>query len=198
MPRKKQALTLLEILISLVLFAIILSSLFTTYRQLVRHKTTTAHLQRESFEHELVFQKLDPLLAQVTGDPPSTFHTENNSLGPGHMLVFAYRNRLDPDPLFCTDLTCFLFLDPSKRLCLKTQTQSGVERVEYLADPVASITYSFFNPKTLEWQSEWPSKNPLPPFFKIEWHTSRPVTRAFFLPHATQLINYPLPPIPES
>ncbi|MES2344548.1 MAG: type II secretion system protein GspJ [Chlamydiota bacterium] len=190
-PMKKRALTLLEVMISLVLASILLTTLFSFYRELF---FTRAKMQKNK---EVVFQRMltqerlsqvfSKVLAEIEEKKGLVFYTTEHASALGPVLYFFYDNGIDPNPSFCGALKAMLYLSTDKNLTLYTWP----DRKEVLLENVESLQLSFFDIKKKVWKEEWlGEKEGLPAALKLSLKTKKIDEFIFFLPGSYKQITY--------
>ncbi len=106
---KKRSITLIEVLISLTLLALLLSTLFVWYNQMTRQKTALDKLKRPYLEERFAWQRLERILPQARAP----------FLGRESFLVFRFDRGVAIDPKLSHTILGKLYHDPSRRtLCL--------------------------------------------------------------------------------
>jgi len=176
MRKKKRPLSLLEVTIGLTLTAILLTALFSSFRQIIQ---TNVKLQKARNEMHGYFV-LQMRLSQV-------FESVQNSRlqGSETSIHFSFDNGIDPEPEFCQKVAA-LFVANEKELSLKLQSKTGKERKEIFLKSPKSLSFSYFDPKEKTWVKKWNNKT-LPPQIKIEMGKEK---WTFLLPRANQKIVY--------
>jgi len=177
---KKLPLSLLEVMIGLALTAILLTTLFSCFRELMQARSHLAKIRQEKHWEYVLNVRLGQIFEAVhAGD---VFVTE-----PPKTLHFAFDNGLDADPKFCNELEGFLSVNKEKEFCLVIQSKGGEERKEVFAKNCANCSIHFFDPISKKWKEEW-NLNYLPPIVKIA--VSDKVFQ-FVLPHGARMVTYP-------
>ena len=193
-PSKKHTFSLLEVMIALSLSAILLSSIITCYYQISQKRMLAQELKKTTLPIELTRQRLTHLFAQLTSTQDPIFHTGEHPDALGSCLFFSYYQESDLNPLFCGDLTAMLYINTDRQLCLISWAPNGEPRQEVFLEQLATLRFSFFNSKDLEWESVWDSPQLIPPFFKISWgylkNSSPMIECAFFFPQSNAQITY--------
>ncbi len=194
--RKKNNLTLLEVLIALVLAGLILSGVLTFYFQISKKQIEIKELKKTVMPIELMRQRLSHLFAQAhieQGDTPRFFYTLSHPDATSPALFFSYDYGIDPDSHFCGKLKGMLYHNAQDQLCLVTWGEKG-SRQEVFLEQVEEISFNFFDVKKKQWRHTWGKKDPLPPFFTMTWaFKSAPkdkLTSTFFFPNADAKITY--------
>lgn len=148
MRKLKCCLSLLEVSVAIFLTGIILSFLWTFYKDTL---FTQKKLQTESlYAHQVMLTKtrLSLLIQEVAQDPTNSIST------PDHYLLFSYNHLLDPDPAFRGKISSYLYLDRSNRLCLTSFGTAGKCRQEILFFPLKKFQFELFDLKNLLWSSK--------------------------------------------
>lgn len=212
----KRPLTLIELLLSLALFALLIQSLFFWYRSLSETQSKMGNKRWEVLEKRYSSQQLQKIFSHV--QPDSYFFTTGpESTTDGDTLVFVFDNGLQSNPHFADKVLARLFIDKEEQtLCLgiwphPDRGVSSPGKTVVLLENVQGLSFEFYFPpnpfkKTVEpkevgkalpqerWQSEWLSNyNTLPPLMKVHFHRSgekRPLTYAFDFVHSPHHIVY--------
>ncbi len=192
--KKRQSLTLLEVMIALSLAAVILSSLMTFYHQVSKKRIAAQELKRTILPIELMRQRLIHLFAGAAAAEMPSFKTGNHPSAVGEVLLFSYDNGVDLNPLFCGDVKGMLYVNPRHQLCLVSWAPNGEARQEIFLENVGQFSFSFFDAEDARWKHEWKKGPPFPPFFKISWaYVKQPkemLECAFFFTQPDAKITY--------
>lgn len=184
---RKRSLTLLEVIIALVLAAILLSTLFTFYRNLFVTRSQIQTSKNISLQRVLTQERLTQifgkLLSEVEEEKGVIFYTAGHNKALSLILYFAYDNGIDPDPQYCGTVKALLYLSLEKKLTLLTLPA----REEILLEDVDSLFFAFFDIKEKSWQNSWVSEaGKLPAMIKLLINED-PIV--FFLPDASKKIT---------
>ena len=167
-------------MIGLALTAILLTTLFTCFRELMQTRSQLAKIRQEKHWEYVLNVRLGQIFEAV--HPGGVFVTESPMT-----LHFVFDNGLDPDPKFCNEQEGFLCLNQEKEFCLTIQSKDGKERKDIFAKNCANCSIHFFDPVSKKWKEEW-NFNYLPPIVKIAVSDKE---FQFVLPHGTRMITYP-------
>jgi hypothetical protein len=199
--KKIQNFTLLEVMISLFIVAILLSVVFRFFFALntsEKKMQTTKHyvLKKHHLRVKLndVFSKI--VYKSFSKEP--FFYTANNALN------FKFDNGIDPDPNFSSNIEAKLYIDKQDNLILKTMPleQQKTYREEILMENVNSLSFEFLynlHPKSSSQKifydvvSKWDKKKEtLPSSIRIKLKTQDDdnLTFTFFISKAESSIIY--------
>ena len=184
---KKHALTLLEIVISLVLLGVLLTGLFNVFRQGLKKNIEAKLLKQKVLHLELFQQRLKTLFASE-----SAMWIENYKEAAGPALFFTYEQPVDPDFEMYGKLQGTLFLSRKKELCLLTCVEGGKAVVETLLDNVTSFSCLLFDPKQKQWMENYPKKKTEKPVMlslQLKANNNE-VPFVFFLKSPSEQITY--------
>lgn len=184
----RRNLTLLEVMIALSLTAILLSVLFTFYRETMLYKGKIQKVKEQTLSHQLVQQRLGHLFSAIHSgekeEKNSPFYLGNSSESSLPALYVQYDNGIDPNPAFSHVLTSTLFYSKTKELYLSTASRDGGTRKELLATQVDSLSFAFYHPEKGEWVKNWDEKEKeVPSIVKLilgDSSTKEKVEFAFF------------------
>ncbi|NGX39991.1 MAG: hypothetical protein KR126chlam1_01331 [Chlamydiae bacterium] len=183
----KRPFSLLEVAIGLTLTAILLSTLFSCFRQIVQSngKLEKAHSEMHwriisQLRIKQVFENLDAT------EGTALFFTGKHQDFHGDVLQFTFDNGADPDPHFCCEIEAVLVRDLDDNFCLVTYSDEGEKRKEIFQSNIEKFSITFFDPETKKWTSEW-SKALLPPILKI---VANEESFYFSLPHSQRIAVY--------
>lgn len=178
-PIAKKTFSLLEISIGLALTTILVSTLFSSFRQLL-----SVGAIMEKVRHDLhpffIFQlRCTQIFEKIL---PHSFFTASHVEAKEKALYFIFQNGADIDPYYCGEVEGALFLNKEGEVLLKIKN----ERVETLFTNIDSFHMQFFDPKEKRWIAEW-KKDCLPPLITLEIQGKK---YSFFLPKAMEEIPY--------
>lgn len=149
---KKRPFSLLEVTISLVLTTILLTTLFSSYRQLIQNKIEIEKASQGLHWRFFTQTRLNQIFESL--EEGAKFETKEGA------LVFHFDNELDADPAYSGQLDGKLSLEGSQ-LCLFLK-----DRKEILHKNVKNLTLSFYDPKEKKWKESWKG-NALPLLLKM-------------------------------
>ncbi len=188
---KRRSLTLLEVMISLSLAAILLAALTTSYYQASKKRAVAQLLKKNSLSTELLRQKLIHLFAQAAAGKSPQFQTASHPQAVGPALYLTFHHEIDINPAFCGDISGILYQSPTNQLCLASWASNGDARVDVLLEQIKSCCFSFFDPNKKVWRPSWEKKGEFPPFFKLSWWTLEQPNEAqecaFFFPQTVPI-----------
>lgn len=162
---KKRPVLLLELVISLVLFAAIIGILFSSYQEL----TIAKFRLRKDKEIILTRQKLQLRLSQIFS------HIETLKIEE-QVCLLTYDNGWDPAVDFRGSRDAMLYIDKG-RLALVTWPEKGIPRKEILYESVHSFFLTFFDTKKGSWDAAYPAQKP----FMMKMMIDKNLTLPFFL-----------------
>jgi len=180
----KRPLSLLEVTIGLCLAAILVTTLFSSFRHLMQSKSQMESLRQEKHWEYITHVRLNQVFENI--HDKTVFNTEPYQDISVTALHFTFNNGVDADPQFCQELEGFLFVNKEDEFCLMIQSKGGKDRKEVLLKKAKNYSIQFFDPSKKKWQSEW-NKEFLPPLVKISISGK---TFHFVLPHANRTISY--------
>lgn len=139
---RKHSITLVEVLISLTLLTLLLSSLFFWYHHLTEKKSELEKLKRPYVEERYVWQRLE----QIIPKSKLPFFTDDG-------LVFRFDRGLCYDPRLSDMVLGKLYHDPNLRtLCLgiwpdpKEEALKDPSLTLTLLDHVDTLSFQFYSP----------------------------------------------------
>jgi type II secretory pathway component PulJ len=154
--KKKHTFTLLEILIACVLASVLLSFLFTYFRQTLVRKQQLHTIKEKVMQIELVRLRLTHLfdrMAQSKGTVQSVPHEEAD----GKALLLYADQGIDPQAAFNGASYVMLYKTRDKRLALcRWDKEKKEKRIDTLLKKVESVTFSYFADG--KWEDKWPKK----------------------------------------
>lgn len=178
----KRPLSLLEVSIGLTLTAILLTTLFSSFHQLMKTGVRIETVRSEMHTKHLMQLRLNQIFESVSDG--KLFYTDAHGKAHGEALYFTFNNGVDQDPAFCGEIDAVLFASKEKKpkisLLLKDQ------RLENFADDITDFSFAFFDPEQKKWLPTW-NKKVLPPMLAISLDQ---ITYTFNLPKANQKVIY--------
>ena len=162
--RVKRTFSLLEVTIAMILTGILLTTLFSSFRQMVVSNRNLQKIRTNKHWTYITHMRL----TQV-------FETLEKAKCEDGVLSITFNNGADPDPKYADKVKATLALT-KEEFVLKFED----ERKEVFKTEAKNGSFSFFNPKTKEWEEEWKSDS-LFPALKI---TVDGQTFAFLIPKA--------------
>ena len=191
----KRSFSLIEVMVSLSLFAVLLTSLFFFYNHMTRGKIELHKKAWPLLEERYCHQRLTKIFS--TCDSPCFTTQERLSNLSAGSLVFTFDRGIADDPLLCGKVLGRLYHDPEKnRLCLGVWPLSQKEPAEtyVLLTDVTSMQMSFYEPPSLDityagTHKQW-THDSLPAMIDVQLeHEGRNITFAFDLGRP---IRYPM------
>ncbi len=152
--------TLIEVLVSFSLIAILLVILFSAYRNVTASGHEIDRIRDNAFAQRYLQSRLSDVLLNAVAPKSGkkSFHTvtENHSYASGQSLVFVYDNRHQCDTRFAGQVRGRLYRSPNDDLCLATWPlkESQPMRKEVLIADVESLAFSFVSASS-ERVDEW-------------------------------------------
>ncbi len=194
MKKRKQPLTLLEIVIALFLTGIILTTLLVFFKDYsltnIKLKTVKEHV----LARQTCYLRLNNLFSsmQTPKNGTSGFYTDTYNESAKEALFFTFNNGADLDPDFCNTLKGVLYLTKGGALHLIIQGEGGKTRKEVLFQNLSQFTLQFFDEEEKNWSPSWPRSKEKPPLMlKIELPEKKekePLVFSFFLPGVHPII----------
>lgn len=202
---KKRSLTLLEVMIALSLTAILLSVIFTSYRQTTISQAKLEKAKIEVLTNKTIEQRLTYIFSHLTSEKQhnnnktegesSPLYTLSLPTSKGVALILEYDNGIDPDPSFSHHIKSELYLSHKEELCLTTYSHTGLARREVLKEDISELKFSFFDPSAHQTHtSYWDfNQEDLPPIITLNLgikNKKEPLEFAFFIPDSKEEILY--------
>ena len=194
--RKKQALSLLEVVIALALTSVVLLFLFSYFREITVADVEMQKVQEKLFARERVQLRLMQIFSNLTSDEKTSFfYTETAPEAFGVRLVFTFENGIDEDEMLSGNVKGVLQLAKNRTLELRTLPLEGKEvgRSELLMEHVKNFSFKIFDLEKKIWQDAWPEERQASPaMIKIilEKEEKEKVEFAFFLPASQPPVEY--------
>lgn len=181
---KKRPLSLLEVMIGLALTTILLTTLFSSFRELMQTSNKLTKLRQEKHWEYVTQVRLAQIFEAIHAG--SVFTLEPYRDITPKALHFTFNNGIDADPKFCQELEGFLFINREKEFCLMIESKDGSQRKEVFLKNGSEYSIQFFDPSTKKWLNEW-DFNYLPPIVKISISGKM---FQFVLPHGNRMVRY--------
>ncbi len=217
MKTRRHSFTLMEVLLSLFLFGILLSSLFVWYRTLHSSHQSMGTQKWIHLQERYAQQQLESILPQADLSP--YFFTSDSEIAVGPNLIFTFDFGPHEDPYLSSSVLGRLYIDEKLHaLCLGIWPHPSHQKQEptrtlVLLEGVTQLAFEFYFPpnpfrKTVEpeevgrpkpqvgWQRQWrQAYHCLPPLMKIHMlrlneQTPYPLTYAFELSRTAQHMTY--------
>lgn len=187
MKRIKRHFTLVELLVSMALTALILSTLMFFYREIALLNVRYDEDQKESFQLRFLENRFSDVLPkavpEMTAKKDFYFFTEPDYHGTfknnSSSLVFTFDNGIDYDKNFSNHVLGRLYLDPSGNLTLGmwpsparwVEGEIPPMKKEILMEGVSSLEFHFFIPqeKVQEAQVNNQKNNKVEPNPRLSW-----------------------------
>jgi type II secretory pathway component PulJ len=153
--QRKSFMTLLETLIAISLLALLLTIVFSFFRELSVLSQVTEQKQKESFRMRYVETRLAFIFERLVNENETTrkfyFFTQptHSQISSSPSLIFTFNNGVRPDPNFSSDVLGRLYVDLDKRLTLVTwpiytlQPHAYMQK-EILLENVVGLRYEFY------------------------------------------------------
>jgi len=180
----KRPLSLLEVMIGVVLASLLLTTLFSSFRELMQTGAKLTKMHQERHWEYVLHVRLNQLFEAIDSD--ALFTTEPYQDIAPKALHFIFDNGVDANPKFCQKLDGYLFLNQDRALCLVLQAQDGTERKEILVKNGKDYSLKFFDPLSKKWVGSW-VQTVLPSFVQM---TICGKTFQFILPHGNRMVQY--------
>ncbi|MFZ0565742.1 MAG: DUF1494 domain-containing protein [Chlamydiales bacterium] len=177
--RRRQPITLLEVVISLGLLTFLLTTLFFWYSRLMTQKKAYEQIKWPLLEERYAEQRLASLFPKIK-TPFFTTHNGN--------LVFLFDRGIYSDPSLSNTVLGHLYHDSTyNRLCLGVWPAPEKEKpllkspcqTFILLDKVSSLSFEFYPSKfeddfSMRWQTAWLAENQtLPSMIKVKIERER-------------------------
>lgn len=180
----KRPLTLLEVAIGLALTAILLTTLFSSFRQMIQINSQVRMLSESLHPHFVMRLRLNQVFGRIY---PGDKLTLEKDRGDGSAFKFQFNNGIDHSTDFAGEVEGQLLLDDKKQFCLLLKKKDK-ERKEVLLQGVRDVCFEVFDPAKKSWESELDEKQPLPPMVRFGID-GREYT--LFLPRTEHKVGYP-------
>jgi hypothetical protein len=164
---RKRPFLLLELLISLVLFAGIAAVLFSSYRELALAKSVLQKYKEPILERQRLQLRLYQIFSHFKGTK-----SEQKKLS----YHFTYENGADLDPKFRGVLDAMIYIDRGN-LTMVSWPEKKEGRTEILFEGVQDFYFQFFDEKTGQWTRNYPEQKP----FMIKLKINNTLELPFFL-----------------
>lgn len=188
LKRRKAAFSLVEVIVSLTLFAIVLTAIFSLYKHNSLYLNELSRARKATDALHIAQTRLSQIFTNLEMRKNRIFYTskESSQETKNPSLVFTFDNGIDADNHFANALLGKLFLDEKKRLCLvlwpdkeKFPHEEKTMRKEVLLENIESCQISFWakssqiDEKDLDgpfvWVNEWLQEyKSMPAIIKIE------------------------------
>ncbi len=163
----KRPFSLLEVTIGLVLTAILLTTLFSSFRHMVQSSAKVEKVREEMHWRFITQLRLKQVFEHLSSDSSTIlFYTGSHRNFDHEVLRFTFHNGVDPDPSYCEEIEAILTCDDQRNFSLYTYSTTGAHRRQIFAVDVSHFDLSFFDPEKKCWESSW-SHEYLPPVIKI-------------------------------
>ncbi|MBS0629581.1 MAG: hypothetical protein JSS30_05075 [Verrucomicrobia bacterium] len=180
----KRTLSLIEVMLGLLLATILITTLFSSFRELMLTHTKLAKMHQEKHWEYVLNVRLNQIFEAIRSD--ALFTTEPYRDITPSALHFFFNNGIDSEPKFCQELEGYLFQNKEKELCLVLQSKDGSERKEVFVKNGKDYKLEFFDPLTKKWTTDW-SQTLLPPIVQLNICGK---TFRFVLPHGNRMVQY--------
>jgi len=179
----KRPLSLLEVAIGLALTAILLTALFSSFRQIIQSGVKVEAARTEMHGWHLLDLRLNQIFESLSDG--KLFYTSGHNKARGEALYFTFNNGLEQNPEFCGEMDGVLYASNEKNpsLCLLLKDQ----REEIFIDQIDHLSFQFFDPQDNEWHSSW-NKKTLPPMTRIKIDDR---VYSYILPKVEHKVIYP-------
>lgn len=180
---RKKNFSLLEVMIGLVLATLLLTTLFSTFRELMQTGAKLSKARQEKHWEYVLNMRLTQVFEAIGAD--ALFTTEPYRDIAPQALHFIFNNGIDLDPKFCEKIDGFLFLNKDQQLCLVLQAKDGTSRKEVLVMNGKDYELKFFDPQSKKWIREWIQTSP-PPIVQMAVCKK---SFQFVLPHGNRMVQ---------
>lgn len=163
--KRRVSFSLLELLVSVSIAAILFSVLFVKIRDFVYLRKEIASTEKECLERQMLQIRLQELFSSLSCLEKDGIYFAP-LYGNNQKIHFQVVNECDPNPSFVDTLAFTLWLDVrTKNIILSCKTTNGFEREETLATKVKSCSFSFYSEKETKWKSAWEQSSKDSPIF---------------------------------
>lgn len=156
----RRSFSLLEICIGLALTALLLTTLFSSLRQLMQSKAQMNVYRQELHPHFAMHMRLNQIFESIP--ERGFFFTDPYQHAKGDALYLIFQNGVDPNPDLCGEIQANLYINRDDELIFELKNQEA----QTLLTHVPSFEISFFDRDEKQWVSRW-RKGFLPTFVKI-------------------------------
>ena len=141
---KKRFFSLVEIVISLSLIAIILFFLFNHFVFITKYENKIQSIKKQSFKQAYLHSKLAYIFNQLSIENP-IFYLEKEKNNNLYSLNFFFDNGIDISPNFSHFLFGKIYVNKKKELILETLSDDKKnKREEILFNNITDLTYQFY------------------------------------------------------
>ena len=153
----KKPFTLLETLIALSLLTLILTAMFTFFRQISTISALSDLKEQEAFNANLLDSRLQYFFSNLTNENSTAkdffFYVDQSKTADStsRSLVFTFNNGAKLDPNFAGDILARLFVNNKQELCLATwpiyaESPATDGHFEVLKTGVSDINFKLYSP----------------------------------------------------
>lgn len=185
--QKKRNLTLLELMISVALAAILLSTLFGFFYRTLKKQIEGRHLKQIVLQTTLLEHNIKHLLRKAKQVFASSYLTS-----PQQALFIRTNASVDPEAEFSEEVEHILYLNEKKELWMTSICSSKKERTTLFCEDVDRLVCRYFDLDGKQWMESWqPTKQGLPSMIEMTLVQGRKSTMCtFFLNPSTEPIIY--------
>jgi prepilin-type N-terminal cleavage/methylation domain-containing protein len=151
---KKRNFTLIEVMISLALLALLLGFLFTYFRQTLMTKNKAGVLKEKVMRIELFQVRLGALFDRFSNESDCFVTNQPHGDAVGSALLLYCDHGIDPNPSFSGLIHSMLFKTRDHTVCLCSWSKQHKAKVDVLLKGVKELSFEFFNGK--QWRTTWP------------------------------------------
>lgn len=178
----KHPLSLLEVVIGMALTAILLTTLFSSFRRIALSNQEIQKIYHATHWESVAYLRLTQIFETLEEEKGKYFlytgpHPQSNQ----DALHLIFDNGIDPNPDFCGIIQGSLIWDKDNNLTLITENI----RKEVFLKGVKEMELRFFDPKKRDWVDHWHNER-LPPMVRL---TVNEKSFYFTLPRARRLIE---------
>jgi len=186
---RKNALTLLEVVIAIALLGFLLTGLFHCLQLGLKKSITAKELKQKVLQIELFQERIKNIFSHFNDN--AELLLEKHPDAKERALLFSYSQDIDPDFEMQGAVQSMLYLNRKKELCLATWSESGQTRMETLLENIDDFKCSLFDAKKAQWMEE-NEEEPVMIKIDLEWEGKK-MPFVFFLPES-QPVTYPYSP----
>ncbi|MDN3505646.1 MAG: hypothetical protein P0S96_00240 [Simkaniaceae bacterium] len=177
---RKNYFSLLEICIGLGLATLLITTLFSSLRQLMQSKAQMSVYRQELHPYFAMHMRLNQIFESIP--ERGFFYTDGHQNAQGDALYFIFQNGVDPNPELCGEVFANLYINKEEELIFELKNQD----TQTLLTNVSSFEMWFFDRDEQKWVTSW-RKGYLPTFLKICIGEKQ---YSFILPKAKKEVRY--------
>lgn len=176
----KRFFSLLEVSIGLALTAILVTTLFSSFRHLMKKGAMMENTRAQLHGEHLLNLRLNQIFEAVSGKIFLGPHDDAK----GDAFFFTFDNGTDPEPEYCGKIRGVLFATKDKKssICIRLNDK----REERFIENITNFSVELFHPDEQQWQDFW-KKSHKTPMVRIKIDDK---AFSYILPRIDQRVNY--------